>query len=99
MALPMNTGVEAVETGIKLARRWGYDVKGIPADSAEIVVFSNNFHGRTVSAVSASTTPEYRKHFGPFVPGFAPIPFGDADALERAIKPEYVRDIDRADSR
>jgi ornithine--oxo-acid transaminase len=88
MALPTNTGVEAVETGIKLARRWGYAVKGIPADAAEIVVFSNNFHGRTVSAISASTTPEYRRHFGPFVAGFVPIPFGDADALERAIKPE-----------
>jgi ornithine--oxo-acid transaminase len=86
-ALPMNTGVEAVETGIKLARRWGYEVKGIPADRAEIVVFSDNFHGRTLSAISASTTPEYRKHFGPFVPGFASVPFGDADALERAITP------------
>jgi ornithine--oxo-acid transaminase len=86
-ALPMNTGVEAVETGIKLARRWGYEVKGIPADRAEIVVFSDNFHGRTLSAISASTTPEYRKHFGPFVPGFVSVPFGDADALERAITP------------
>ncbi len=88
MALPTNTGVEAVETGIKLARRWGYSVKGIRPDAAEIVVFSNNFHGRTMSAVSASTTPEYRKHFGPFVPGFTAIPYGDADALEGAIKPE-----------
>jgi ornithine--oxo-acid transaminase len=88
MALPTNTGVEAVETGIKLARRWGYAVKGIRPDAAEIVVFSNNFHGRTMSAISASTTPEYRKHFGPFVPGFVSIPFGDPDALERAIAPE-----------
>ncbi|MGA8535273.1 MAG: ornithine--oxo-acid transaminase [Candidatus Tumulicola sp.] len=88
MALPTNTGVEAVETGIKLARRWGYAVKGIRANAAEIIVFSDNFHGRTMSAISASTTPEYRKHFGPFVPGFVSIPFGDADALERAIKPE-----------
>ncbi len=88
MALPTNTGVEAVETGIKLARRWGYAVKGIRPEAAEIVVFSNNFHGRTLSAISASTTPEYRKQFGPFVPGFTSIPFGDADALERAIKPE-----------
>jgi ornithine--oxo-acid transaminase len=88
MALPTNTGVEAVETGIKLARRWGYAVKGIRPDVAEIVVFSNNFHGRTMLAISASTTREYRKHFGPFVPGFVSIPFGDADALERAIKPE-----------
>jgi ornithine--oxo-acid transaminase len=88
MALPTNTGVEAVETGIKLARRWGYAVKGIRHDAAEIIVFSDNFHGRTMSAISASTTPEYRKHFGPFVPGFVSVPFGDADALERAIKPE-----------
>ncbi|MGA7354058.1 MAG: ornithine--oxo-acid transaminase [Candidatus Cybelea sp.] len=84
-AVPMNTGVEAVETAIKLARRWGYAVKGIPEDRAEIVVFSNNFHGRTLAAVSASTTPEYRAGFGPFVPGFVAIPFGDAAALERAI--------------
>ncbi|MBV8372913.1 MAG: ornithine--oxo-acid transaminase, partial [Candidatus Eremiobacteraeota bacterium] len=88
MALPTNTGVEAVETAIKLARRWGYAVKGIRADAAEIVVFSDNFHGRTLSAISASTTPEYRKHFGPFVPGFVTVPFGDAEALERAIRPE-----------
>jgi ornithine--oxo-acid transaminase len=85
MALPMNTGVEAVETAIKLARRWGYAVKGIPTDAAEIVVFDNNFHGRTVMAVSASTTPEYRRDFGPFVPGFVSIPYGDADALERSM--------------
>jgi ornithine--oxo-acid transaminase len=84
-AIPMNTGVEAVETAIKLARRWGYAVKGIPEDRAEIVVFSNNFHGRTLAAVSASTTPEYRAQFGPFVPGFVTAPFGDADALARAI--------------
>ena len=88
MALPTNTGVEAVETGIKLARRWGYAVKGIRPDAAEIVVFSDNFHGRTMAAISASTTPEYRRQFGPFVPGFVSVPYGDADALERAIKPE-----------
>lgn len=87
MALPTNTGVEAVETGIKLARRWGYAIKHIPEDRAEIVVFSDNFHGRTLSAISASTTPEYRAQFGPFVPGFVSVPFGDADALERAITP------------
>lgn len=87
MALPMNTGVEAVETAIKLARRWGYRVKGIAHDKAEIVVFSNNFHGRTTAAVAASTTPEYRADFGPFPPGFVPVPFGDAAALERAINP------------
>jgi ornithine--oxo-acid transaminase len=88
MALPTNTGVEAVETGLKLARRWGYAVKGIPENRAEIVVFSDNFHGRTIAAISASTTPEYRKTFGPFTPGFVAVPYGDAEALERAIKPE-----------
>jgi ornithine--oxo-acid transaminase len=88
MALPTNTGVEAVETGIKLARRWGYAVKGIRENAAEIIVFSDNFHGRTMSAISASTTPEYRAQFGPFVPGFVSVPFGDAEALERAIRPE-----------
>jgi ornithine--oxo-acid transaminase len=87
MALPTNTGVEAVETAIKLARRWGYDVKRIAPDTAEIIVFSNNFHGRTMSAISASTTPQYRKSFGPFVPGFVSVPFGDVDALERALSP------------
>ncbi len=87
MALPTNSGVEAVETAIKLARRWGYEVKGIPNDAAEIIVFSGNFHGRTIAAISASTTPEYRRDFGPFVPGFVHIPYGDADALERAITP------------
>ncbi len=87
-AVPMNTGVEAVESAIKLARRWGYAVKGIPEDTAEIVVFENNFHGRTMSAISASTTPEYRAGFGPFLPGFVAVPFGDAVALERAITPK-----------
>ncbi len=84
-ALPMNTGAEAVETAIKLARRWGYRVKGIPADLAEIIVFSNNFHGRTTAIVSASTDPSYRADFGPFMPGFTFVNYGDADALERAI--------------
>jgi ornithine--oxo-acid transaminase len=86
-ALPMNTGAEAVETAIKLARRWGYRVKGIAADAAEIIVFSNNFHGRTTAIVSASTDPAYRADFGPFVPGFIFVNYGDADALERAITP------------
>ncbi len=86
-AVPMNTGVEAVETAIKLARRWGYAAKGIVEDRAEIVVFENNFHGRTIAAVSASTTPEYRAGFGPFLPGFVCVPFGDFDALEGAIAP------------
>ncbi|HEY1883896.1 MAG TPA: ornithine--oxo-acid transaminase [Candidatus Cybelea sp.] len=87
-ALLMNTGVEAVETAIKLARRWGYVKKGIEPDAARIIVFSDNFHGRTMAAISASTTPEYREAFGPFLPGFATVPFGDADALERAITPQ-----------
>jgi ornithine--oxo-acid transaminase len=85
MALPMNTGVEAVETAIKLARRYGYRVKGIARDRAEIVVFGNNFHGRTAAAVSLSSTEEYRRDFGPFLPGFVGVPFGDFDALAAAI--------------
>jgi ornithine--oxo-acid transaminase len=84
-ALPMNTGAEAVETAIKLVRRWGYDVKGIAENAAEIIVFSNNFHGRTTSIISASTESAYRRGFGPFTPGFVVVPFGDADALEPAI--------------
>ena len=87
-AVPMNTGVEAVETAIKLARRWGYVAKRIPEDRAEIVVFADNFHGRTMAAISASTTEQYRAGFGPFLPGFVKVPFGDARALERAISPQ-----------
>src|SRR5579872_6837476 len=79
--LPMNTGVEAVETAIKLARRWGYECKGIPDNAAEIIVFTNNFHGRTTAIISASSEPSYKKHFGPFTPGFVLVPYGDADAL------------------
>jgi ornithine--oxo-acid transaminase len=86
-ALPMNTGVEAVETAIKLARRWGYRNKGLAPDAAEIIVFANNFHGRTITAVSASDNPHYRTDFGPFTPGFVLVNYGDADALERAITP------------
>jgi ornithine--oxo-acid transaminase len=86
-ALPMNTGVEAVETAIKLARRWGYRSKGIAHDAAEIIVFADNFHGRTIVAVSASDNPHYRADFGPFTPGFVVVPYGDSDALERAITP------------
>jgi ornithine--oxo-acid transaminase len=87
MALPMNSGAEAVETAIKAARKWGYKVKGIAADKAEIVVCANNFHGRTVTAVSFSTDQQYRDGFGPFTPGFKIIPFGDAAALRAAITP------------
>ncbi|MGD0497788.1 MAG: ornithine--oxo-acid transaminase [Bryobacteraceae bacterium] len=88
MVLPMNTGVEAVETAIKAARRWGYARKGIPHDRAEIVVCENNFHGRTTTVVGFSSEPQYRDGFGPFTPGFVTIPFGDADALEEAITPQ-----------
>ncbi|HTZ54096.1 MAG TPA: ornithine--oxo-acid transaminase [Candidatus Acidoferrum sp.] len=86
-ALPMNTGVEAVETAIKLARRWGYRGKGIATDDAQIIVFANNFHGRTITAISASDNPTYRADFGPFTPGFVLVNYGDADGLERAITP------------
>jgi len=84
-ALPMNSGVEAFETAIKLARRFAYERKGIHPDAAEIVVFANNFHGRTTAAISASTTEQYRHDFGPFMPGFVPVPFGDYDALAAAV--------------
>ncbi|HMK24061.1 MAG TPA: ornithine--oxo-acid transaminase [Terriglobales bacterium] len=87
MALPMNSGAEAVETAVKTARKWGYKVKGIPEGKAEIVVCANNFHGRTVTIVSFSTDEQYRDGFGPFTPGFRVIPFGDAEALRRAITP------------
>lgn len=88
MALPMNSGAEAVETALKAARKWGYKVKGIPENEAEIVVCANNFHGRTVTIVSFSTDEQYRDGFGPFTPGFKVIPFGDADALREAITPK-----------
>ena len=85
MALPMNTGAEAVETALKTARRWGYFVKKIPADQAEIIVCAGNFHGRTITIVSASTDEQYRRGFGPMTPGFKIIPYGDLKALEAAI--------------
>jgi len=87
MVLPMNTGAEAVETAIKAARKWGYQKKNIPQDKAEIIVCSNNFHGRTVTIVGFSTEPLYKKDFGPFTPGFIVVPYGDAEALEAAITP------------
>ncbi len=90
MALPMNSGAEAVETAIKTARAWGYRNKGVPAGKAEIVVCQGNFHGRTITVVSMSNEPLYRDPFGPFTPGFKTIPYGDADALERAIGPNTV---------
>ncbi len=86
--LPMNTGAEAIETAIKAARRWGYTRKAIPAEKAEIIVCANNFHGRTVTIISASTDPHYRSGFGPFTPGFVVVPFGDLAALQKAINPQ-----------
>jgi ornithine--oxo-acid transaminase len=86
-ALPMNSGAEAVETAIKAARRWGYRVKGIPTDKADIIVCENNFHGRTTTIISFSTEPSYKEDFGPLTPGFTIIPYGDTDALEAAITP------------
>jgi len=86
-ALPMNSGAEAVETAIKTARKWGYKIKGIPKDQAEVIVCANNFHGRTISIVGFSTDEQYRDGFGPFTPGFKVIPFGDAKALREAITP------------
>jgi ornithine--oxo-acid transaminase len=89
-ALPMNTGAEAVETAIKAVRRWGYRVKGVPSDAAEIIVCDNNFHGRTTTVISFSTEPSYKADFGPLTPGFVAIPYGDAAALEKAITPNTV---------
>ncbi len=88
--LPMNTGAEAVETALKAARRWGYEVKGVPEDRAEIIAFENNFHGRTITIISFSSEEDYRKGFGPLTPGFKVIPYGDADAVEAAITPNTV---------
>ncbi|WP_297499352.1 ornithine--oxo-acid transaminase [Pseudonocardia sp.] len=88
--LPMNTGAEAVESGLKVARKWGYEVKGVPAGRARIVVAAEAFHGRTISVVSFSTDPEARGGFGPFTPGFDVVPYGDAAALRAAITPETV---------
>lgn len=87
MALPMNTGAEAVETAIKVARKWAYTVKGVPRDQAEIIVAAGNFHGRTTTIISFSSEPKYRDDFGPHTPGFVTVPYGDADALEAAITP------------
>lgn len=88
--LPMNSGAEAVETIIKAVRKWGYTVKGVPKDKAEIIVCQNNFHGRTITLVGFSTEDHYRRSFGPFTPGFKTIPYGDANALEDAITPYTV---------
>lgn len=90
MVLPMNSGAEAVESVIKAVRKWGYKLKGIPEGQAEIIVCSNNFHGRTVTIVSFSSEPQYRDGYSPYTPGFKLIPFGDAEALEKAITPNTV---------
>jgi ornithine--oxo-acid transaminase len=90
MVLPMNTGAEAVETAIKTARKWGYEVKGVPADQAVIVAFEGNFHGRTTTIVSFSTDPDARASYGPYTPGFRIVPYGDADALAAAMDSRVV---------
>src|SRR5215471_11991662 len=85
VVLPMNTGAEAVETAIKVARKWGYTVKGVPAGQALIIAFAGNFHGRTTTIVSFSTDPDARDDFGPYTPGFRTVPYGDLDALTAAV--------------
>ena len=89
-ALPMNSGAEAVESAIKVARKWGYEVRGVPEGQAEIIVAADNFHGRTVAIVGFSTDPQSRGGFGPFAPGFKVVPYGDAEALQAAIGPDTV---------
>ena len=89
MVLPMNTGAEAVETAVKAARRWGYDVKGIPEDQAEIIACEGNFHGRTMLAVSLSSEAEYKRGFGPMLPGIKLIPYGDIEALKASDYKKY----------
>ncbi len=87
MSLPMNSGAEAVETALKLARKWAYRVKGVPRHQAEIITAAGNFHGRTISIVTFSSEPLYRDDFGPFTPGFVNVAYGDANAIEKAITP------------
>jgi len=90
MALPMNTGAEAVETALKLARRWGYRKKGVPENQAEIIVCENNFHGRTTTIISFSSDPGSKDGFGPFTPGFVTIPYNDLQAVEKAVNERTV---------
>jgi ornithine--oxo-acid transaminase len=90
LVLPMNTGAEAVETAIKVSRKWGYEVKGVPADQAKIIVASGNFHGRTTTIVGFSDDPDAREGFGPFTPGFVTVPYGDLAAIEAAIDANTV---------
>ena len=93
----MNTGAEAVETAIKAARKWAYTVKGVPDGQAEILVFDNNFHGRTTTIVGFSSEPQYRHGFGPFAAGFKILPFGDIEAVREAMNPNVAGYLDRAD--
>jgi ornithine--oxo-acid transaminase len=87
MSLPMNSGAEAVETAVKLARKWAYQVKGVPRSQAEIITMTGNFHGRTVAVISFSSEPLYREDFGPLAPGFITVPYGDPEAVAAAITP------------
>ena len=90
MVLPMNTGVEAVETSLKLARKWGYEVKGVPEDMANIIVMEGNFHGRTISVISFSSDDDATTSYGPFTPGFVKVPYGDLEAMEAAMDEHTV---------
>jgi ornithine--oxo-acid transaminase len=90
MVLPMNSGAEAVETALKTARKWGYEVKGVPAEQANIVTFEGNFHGRTTTIVSFSTDPDARNSYGPYTPGFRTVPYGDVEALRAAVDGDTV---------
>lgn len=90
MALPMNSGAEAVETALKTARKWGYKIKGVPEGKAEIIVCANNFHGRTITIIGFSTEPQYKDGFGPFTSGFKVVKFGDFAELEKAFNPNTV---------
>lgn len=90
MALLMNTGAEAVETAVKAARKWGYRVKGVKTNKAEIIVCAGNFHGRTTTIIGFSSEPQYKEDFGPFTPGFVVVPYGDIEALSQAINPNTV---------
>ncbi len=90
VALPMNTGAEAVETSIKVARRWGHAKKGIPEDEGDIIVMENNFHGRTTTIISFSSDPESKRGFGPFTPGFVMVPYNDVRAVEKAVTPKTI---------
>ena len=90
MVLPMNTGAEAVESGIKVARAWGYRVKGVAPDAANIIVMTGNFHGRTTTIISFSDDPDAHDDFGPYTPGFRMVPYGDAAAVDAAIDENTV---------